>query len=178
MQFDAIDWGDFPTSLLAGGTFLTVISAGMILRIERKRDQKRVEVERRAQASLVSAWTEAISDTAHNPRLPNYIVNALVYNGSDQSIYKIDIAWCRGNKIDRTDSVALIPPKGKHLLRITTAEFCKVLDQEENASALTSVNASKVAESLRIEITFTDTRNQRWIRGRDGLLIDVTATKK
>ena len=178
MNFDAIDWGDFPTSLLAGVTFLTLVSAGMILWMDRKRDQKREEVERRTQASLVSAWTEAISDTPHDPRLSNYFINALVLNGSDQPIYEIEVAWCQGNEIIRIDALDLIPPKVKHPLRLTTAEFCKVLGQEENASTLTNDNACKVVESLRIEITFTDTRSQRWIRGRDGLLMDIKSTKK
>lgn len=178
MNFDAIDWGDFPTSLLAGVTFLTLVSAGKIICMDRKRDQKREEVEHRTQASLVSAWTEAKSETPDDPRLPNYLINALVLNGSDQPIYNISIAWCHGNENICTDSKDLIPPKEEHSLRLPTAEFCKILGEVENASILTKENARKVVESLRIEITFTDTRSQRWIRGRDGLLMDVKPTKK
>lgn len=178
MKLDAIDWGDFPTSLLVGVTFFTVICAGKILGIERKRDQKRVEVERQAQASLVSAWTESSSETPDVPRASNYFVRALVCNGSGQPIYKINVKWYQGDEIIYKNEVDLIPPQRKHPLRLPTAEFCKVLGQEENASALTNDNARSVAESLRIEITFMDTRSQRWIRGRDGLLMDVTTTKK
>lgn len=171
MNFDGIDWGDFPTWLLVAVTCVAVISAGKILGIERTRDQKRFEAERRAQASLVSAWTVANSDRPDDPRVSVHFVNALALNGSNQPIYRINIDWCQDNKIIRNDLVDLIPPNQEFSLRLGDVEFCKVIDQELTQSVFTSANARRVAEHLRIEITFTDTENQRWIRGRDGLLL-------
>lgn len=173
MSVHSIQWGDFPTWLLVAVTLFTVISAGRILGIERDRDQKQYETARQSQASHVSAWSVPKSERPDNPRMNIWFVDANVFNGSNQPIYKIHVNWYHGDKIVHTHIADLVPPGGEYSFRLTDNIFCEILGKDLNQIEFTSDNAHKVAENLRIELSFTDSGSVEWLRLRDGLLTAV-----
>lgn len=175
MHFDSQIWGDVSTWALVIVTLVGVsaaavagVYAGKIYRIERDRDQKQTEVDRREQAILVSAWGEVIVSGSSEFHTSVGVV-AVALNGSSQPVYKVEITWYKGDEGFLVAGTGVIPPNTPYQLPMDDYSFLNLLDPVDQKRPSVD-HALSIVKRLRIAIAFTDSQNQRWIRGRDGLL--------
>lgn len=151
---DHVDWGDVPTWLAAIGTIVAVWFAVIQYR---RLISSRIE----EQASRVVAYAASSSFDWQNPRQST--CNAVVLNGSDLPIYECSLrllSWdWRERKAEPLDG-ALYPV----VLPGTTPE--ETLDDGLVPPPLSPTTKATISPPLEIE--FTDSAGQRWIRRPDG----------
>lgn len=165
----AVDWGDIPTWVSAGGAVTAVlfaavaaIAAGRTYRIESARHEHALAEQRqhaasrrRAQAALVSAWWEG---QARSPGV--YIRNASevpVYQGHLTVVSRRDAGVA--SKLD----IPVLPPMSEPEFRKVPKEFAQAVPQRDDG------------DMVRVRLTFTDAAGVRWLRDEYGRLHELTS---
>jgi len=158
---DKAQWGDVATWVGGIATAVALILTYWLLRIT-LREQRRLQTEQRqAQARLVSAWSSQIQRAADGPR---YSVTVTLKNNSDEPIYGLRAAvgpgWSASDRsYTELDLVYVMPPKSH---------------KDEEVSIQLHRQPADAAESLPVELIFSDTAGRFWHRDRNGELTQIT----
>lgn len=163
-----IDWGDFPTWVSAITTLGALIAAGIVVRVELKRDhqaqllaaEQRSAQARATQADLVAAWHE--DD-------PQVGWTAIVQNNSNLPIYDVTVKF-----IDRVQALRgavrerVVPP-GRLLL-----DWPKEWPEEIQEYAYTHIEDRELEDGdprgFAVSVHFRDTAGRLWSRDQFGVL--------
>jgi hypothetical protein len=121
-----------------------------LLRKEQQREGIRVEAERRAQATQVSAWLEA-RPTSTGARELMFCV----HNASDMPIYEVSLPGLTPGLDGEAEFIGLVPP-GQTITRPAPHAWIKTYLAPEP-----------------IQLTFNDSSGNQWIRDEQGVLTDV-----
>lgn len=139
---------------------IAAVAARNIYKIESARDQanaalraKQDALERRDQAALVSAWWGYSPDGGQLSQ-PGWGV--FVRNASETPVYNagFSVLDVRDPNVSERFDMAVIPPAAEPMFHPSP------------------LSASKPAD-FRVEVTFTDSRGQRWIRDKQGRLHEL-----
>jgi arabinogalactan oligomer / maltooligosaccharide transport system substrate-binding protein len=166
-----VQWGDVPTWVSAVATLtalvfaaVAAIYAGRAYRIESERDKQsagerrdRAELQRRAQATLVSAWWGTQNRENDSPQWGVFIRNA-----SSTPVYEnmITITRFHDPEVGDTFEIPVVPPTSQptfHRSEIWSEGVARGVKPAE----------------LRVEVMFTDSAGVRWVRDKQGRLFEV-----
>lgn len=147
----ASDWiGAAAEAFSAVGTVGAFLVGFALLRREHRREADRAEDERRAQASRISAWVEAVQGTSGARRVFFHI-----HNASEMPIYEVELPLAlpgRQEPEQADEFIGLIPP-GQTVRRPAPAEWQRAYVEPEP-----------------IPIEFLDSAGRRWLRDEQGAL--------
>lgn len=185
-------WGDVPGWLTAVATMGALIAAYVaakqakaIVQLELKRDEERKVLDDASQASQVAVWaTESVAEpvdrTSWIGRLTVMSVSGFVVNNSPQPVYDVEVAWFVGEEQVFSSALAVLPPKGLEERKLPTEIIARFDDatQDRGDVVLRSLEEARLlsrmaADLLRLEVSFRDSSNQRWIRDRAGRLVQT-----
>lgn len=187
-----VGWGDVPGWLTAVATMGALIAAYVaakqakaIVQLELKRDEERKVLDDASQASQVAVWaTESVAEpvdrTSWIGRLTVMSVSGFVVNNSPQPVYDVEVAWFVGEEQVFSSALAVLPPKGLEEWKLPTEIIARFDDatQDRGDVVLRSLEEARLlsrmaADLLRLEVSFRDSSNQRWIRDRAGRLVQT-----
>lgn len=187
-----VGWGDVPGWLTAVATVGALIAAYVaakqakaIVQLELKRDEERKVLDDASQASQVAVWaTESVAEpvdrTSWIGRLTVMSVSGFVVNNSPQPVYDVEVAWFVGEEQVFSSALAVLPPKGLEEWKLPTEIIARFDDatQDRGDVVLRSLEEARLlsrmaADLLRLEVSFRDSSNQRWIRDRAGRLVQT-----
>ena len=179
-----ITWGDYPswinlvfTLIAAGAAIYAGIQAKRILDIEMKRDRDNDLLRRQDQANFVSGWSRpALVGFSNMSNFCLPAIEACVQNNSGQCIYDVKISWWISGDVEHKSFIGLIPPNEERCRSMPGELLEKFVGVEDySVSAINAGQADEecltVCEGTRLEICFTDSKNQKWIRDKSGNLI-------
>lgn len=186
MCVSTTNWGDVPGWATSAATVFAVVAAvyagrkaAELLRVERDRDQERREIEVRDQASRIAAWaTENVvpieSSSSTFIGYSTIGIKGVALNGSVQPVFGVQVDWYFDDKVIQTDRCHVLAPGEQQQweladdgLRLATGKT-DISVLFAHTLAIRTAQAGK--DTLRLEITFTDSANRRWKRDRGGAL--------
>lgn len=187
-----VGWGDVPGWLTAFATVGALIAAYVaakqakaIVQLELKRDEERKVLDDASQASQVAVWaTESVAEpvdrTSWIGRFTVMSVSGFVVNNSPQPVYDVEVAWFVGEEQVFSSALAVLPPKGLEEWKLPTEVIARFDDatQDRGDVVLRLLEEARLlsrmaADLLRLEVSFRDSSNQRWIRDRAGRLVQT-----
>lgn len=167
-----------------GAASVAAWKAGKLLGIEQDRDR---------QSSKIAAWIVGRSsassgfDGLSSSPFAEPVVIAVVANPSDQPIYQVKIEWVSTNSEPTGDSTFLSRPLGKaerdlipprdHWEHFLEEKELGELPENSGINAIHRSNfdaeqsAQRIAETLRVSLSFLDSGGQHWKRLIDGSLV-------
>jgi hypothetical protein len=179
----SITWGDYPSWINLVFTLLAAVAAiyagyqaRRILDIEMKRDRDFDLLRRRDQANFVSGWTRpALVVYLNMTNFCRPAIEACVQNNSGQCIYDVKISWWISGDIEHESFVDLIPPNEERCRPMPGDLLEKFVGIEGYSDSAADTGQAEeecltVCDSTRLEICFTDSKNQKWKRDKSGNL--------
>jgi hypothetical protein len=136
--------------------------AARVFAVERARDLRREEAERRRQAEQIAAWFASLDEGGDDA------LNAVLSNPSGAPIFEVvvEAALSSDEPLVWAAFVAILPPDGGRPQSTWLAGLA-------SAYAERSRTATLVLWSLPIQVTFTDASGARWRRDPAGRLTAV-----
>lgn len=189
------DWANVVVSLLALCTAVYAgIHANKLYRFEQKKNEQNIRDKKRSHAAKISAWVADVRRSAGEWTH----VGIVIQNLSEEPIYNLHIdAFCQKqtDKHNQTPikavplKIDLLPPgiyycKARHknndyvdFIALSEYPTAKSLDAWEDVrpySEFTPPPIPVTATTRRsvASLTFTDSANQKWIRQKDGRLVE------
>src|SRR5947209_1613905 len=134
-------------ALSAAGTIGAFAVGFVLLRQEHRREEARLEEDRRLQAVKVSAWVEAHT-VAHGGRELLFHV----HNASDMPIYEVSLPMPDAEQDGEAEFIGLVPP-GQTIQRPAPRAWLKTYYSPEP-----------------VQIEFLDSSGSQWTRDEQGTL--------
>jgi len=179
-----ITWGDYPSWINLVFTLLAAVAAiyagyqaKRILDIEMKRDRDIDLLRRQDQANFVSGWTRpALVVFSNMSNFCRPVIEACVQNNSGQCIYDVEISWWISGDVEHKSFIDLIPPNEERCRPMPGELLEKFVGIEGYSDSAVDTGQAEeecltVCDSTRLEISFTDSKNQKWKRDKSGNLI-------
>jgi hypothetical protein len=113
--------------------------------------------------------------------LSDSYVSAVVSNPSLQPIYDVVIGWHRSSHLFRTGAANVIPPGEKKVwvLPYSASDAIEYgMFAMERVEDRDRVVAERIANEIRILVTFTDIQGQRWRRDQRGHLNEYVGSQE
>ncbi len=172
--------GDVPTWIAMCGAIVAAWRANSIARIEEQRDKDSARRDRERQAVQVSAWVEGSTMQGSYGLEATCVV--CVCNRSDQPVYAVDITVKDSVGTSQRHQLAVLPPRVTERFLISEQLRNNAIlhvdiprGQQRNAS-FAQDDARRLAQDLRVEVSFRDVSNNTWRRGLDGALVEAPET--
>lgn len=184
MGVSTTNWGDVPGWVTSAATVFAVLAASYagwkaaeLLGVEHGRDQERRDNEVRDQSSRIAAWaTEDVTPVQSNSSMfvgySSMGIKGIALNGSAQPVFGVQVDWYFNEEVIQTNQCHVLAPGEQQQwqladdgLRLVTGKI-DIVAFQIHSSATVIAQAGK--DTLRLEISFTDSVNRRWKRDRNG----------
>lgn len=155
---NAAEWANaVVTAFALGAAGWAALSTHRTLKVERERDQRQVEAERAAQASLVAAWIEEKRGTS----------SCVVVNNSKLPVFNAAVRFHSAERPDDQPSkeFAVLPPGRQE---VSYPDEWRVPTEQDPYSGETS--SAEGVTNLYASVMFTDTAGAAWLRTERGQL--------
>jgi hypothetical protein len=168
-----MQWGWNPDSIAAITTALAALAAAVAgyfawgaYKLERDREKRLSESQKRQQAELVSAWT-VVETTADGESC----IELRVQNLASAPVYEVTLGVQLGKACAYAAKVRVVPPSGRDplVVKLTEKGLQRWLDWAKGP-------ARKLAPY--VEFTFCDTAGAWWYRDTRGTLVEIDPKDK